>query len=153
MTETITWMQFQGPNFTLRVPSRWFVLAAPNIQAMFAEPGQHQALRANLVVTLRTVEPTVTALAVGETSRESQERDYPDYQIETEGPVALDNTTGYYRAYQWYNQENNVHVVQSQSIFIKDQNMFTLTTSCSDTAREVAMPLLNEMLRSFQFTG
>ncbi len=69
MTETITWMPFQGPNFTLRIPSHWFVLSAPNIQAMFAEPAVHQPLRANLVVTLRNVEPTVTALGVGETSR------------------------------------------------------------------------------------
>ncbi len=31
--------------------------------------------------------------------------------------------------------------------------MFTLTTSCMDEARDLVMPLLNEMLRSFQISA
>ncbi len=39
------WVYFQGPGFTMNVPSEWLITATPSIQVMFVGPNTGRPLR------------------------------------------------------------------------------------------------------------
>lgn len=144
------WVNFQGPIFSLHVPSNWFVNATPDIQAMIVEPprGENQ-LRSNLIITLQAVQPEVTVDAVMQNARNTQQHEYPRFQLQDEGVVTGRAVEGRYQVYTWFNEENQTEVLQSQTFYIANGILFTLTTTCALERQEESMPLFGEMLGSF----
>ncbi len=149
---TPTWVNFQGPFFTLQVPSNWFVNSTPDIQAMFVEPSRGQnKLRANLIITIQPVEANVTVDAVIASARQTQQREYPQFELRDEGAVEGRGVEGRYQFYTWYNQEAGVQVLQSQTFYIVQELLVTLTTTCEAAEEENIAPVLNALLTSFKF--
>jgi hypothetical protein len=144
-------MDFQGPGFTLTVPSEWLIQAAPAIQAIFLSPDGSQTLRANLVITLRPLQPEVTLLDIGEISRQAQQKEYTGYALENETPIKSGDIDGIERQYRWFDEQQNIWIAQSQRFFVHEQVLYTLTTTCSPNDHEVYKPIFGEMLTSFRF--
>lgn len=144
------WVNFQGPIFSMRVPSNWFVNATPEIQAMLVEPprGENQ-LRSNLIITLQAVQPDVTVDAVLQNARRTQQQEYPRFTLQDEGKVTGRAIEGRFQFYTWFNEESNVEVLQSQTFYIANEVLFTLTTTCALDRQAEVMPILTEMLESF----
>lgn len=144
------WVNFQGPIFSMRVPSNWFVNATPEIQAMLVEPprGENQ-LRSNLILTLQAVQPDVTVDAVLQNARRTQQQEYPRFTLQDEGKVTGRAVEGRFQFYTWFNEETNIEVLQSQTFYIANQVLFTLTTTCALDRQAEVMPILTEMLESF----
>ncbi len=147
---TPMWVNFQGPIFSLRVPSNWFVNATPEIQAMIVEPprGENQ-LRSNLIITLQAVQPDVTVDAVLQNARRTQQQEYPRFALQDEGMVTGRAVEGRFQFYTWFNEESKVEVLQSQTFYIANEVLFTLTTTCALDRQAEVMPILAEMLESF----
>ncbi|MDL1923881.1 DUF1795 domain-containing protein [Chloroflexi bacterium CFX3] len=144
------WVNFQGPIFSMRVPSNWFVNATPEIQAMLVEPprGENQ-LRSNLILTLQAVQPDVTVDAVLQNARRTQQQEYPRFTLQDEGKVTGRAVEGRFQFYTWFNEETNIEVLQSQTFYIANEVLFTLTTTCALDRQAEVMPILTEMLESF----
>ncbi|MFN7210049.1 MAG: hypothetical protein ACK4P1_06615 [Aggregatilineales bacterium] len=147
---TPMWVNFQGPIFSLRVPSNWFVNATPEIQAMIVEPprGENQ-LRSNLIITLQAVQPDVTVDAVMQNARRTQQAEYPRFALQDEGMVTGRAVEGRFQFYTWFNEETQTEVLQSQTFYIANGILFTLTTTCALDRQEEVMPIFAEMLESF----
>jgi hypothetical protein len=147
---TPMWVHFQGPAFSLRVPSNWFVNATPQIQAMIVEPprGENQ-LRSNLIITLQAVQPDVTVDAVLQNARRTQQQEYPRFALQDEGAVTGRAVEGRYQVYTWFNEENQTEVLQTQTFYIANGILFSLTTTCSVERQDEVMPIFGEMLGSF----
>jgi len=144
-----TWMDFQGPGFTLKVPSDWMINASPTVQAAFLAPNHGQPLRANLVITLRPVQADVTATEVAVTAAESQANEYSEYQFDQEKPITAGTIEGVYRRYRWTNDNPKVPLIQSQTFFVYQRVLFTLTATCTLTEQPQMQPILDEMVESF----
>jgi hypothetical protein len=144
------WVAFQGPNFTLKTPSNWFINATPDIQAMFVEPQPGEGkLRANLLISLQVVQPGVTTEAVMRTARETQIAEYPEFKVEDEGIITGKAVDGRFQFYTWLNPESRLRVLQSQSFYIANRVLFTLTSTCDLSRQGEIMPILSEMLAAF----
>ena len=53
---TVTWMDFEGPSFSIDVPSDWYIAASPQFQARFIGPEVDGPSRPNVMVALDRVE-------------------------------------------------------------------------------------------------
>ena len=144
-----TWMDFQGPGFTLTVPSDWLIQASQTVQAAFLSPDRGQPFRANLVITLRPVQPDVTATVVAAAASESQLQEYPQYTIQVETSAKAGAIEGFYRRYRWFNVQENLAVLQSQSFFVHQQVLFTLTATCLTDDHSEIPSILKRMIDTF----
>lgn len=142
-------MDFQGPGFTLRVPSDWIVQAAPAIQAIFVSADKSLVFRPNLVITLRPLEPDVTLAQIVEFSRQSQENDYSGYALEEQGAINVGAIEGVRRAYRWFDQQQNIWIAQMQSMYVYDQVLYTLTATYAPGDKEAVQPVFAQMFDSF----
>ncbi|HRE49048.1 MAG TPA: DcrB-related protein [Aggregatilineales bacterium] len=147
---TRTYMEFQGPLFTLKTPSDWFITASPEIQAMFIEPSHGQRLRANVIITLRPVQPDVTAEVVMKNAQETENAEYPGFTLLAEDDVQAGVGTGKYHMYSWLNPDGNVPVLQTQAFFVINQVLITMTATCDLDVQEDVAPVFNEMFSSFK---
>lgn len=148
-------MMFEGPNFTLEVPTNWVVTSSPQLQAIFLGP-QDPLIRPNMVVSLRPVEVNVTYQAVAQAAKETQEKEYPEYTILDEVDFSQFGGIGMKRQYSWVNPTNNAKVVQVQTYFVAGQVLFTLTASRGDhgntNAAEEMDNIFNHMIETFRIT-
>jgi hypothetical protein len=117
-----TWVHFQGPGFTMQVPSDWFITATPTVQAMFVAPYRGHPLRANCLITIRPVQDALDQ----------------------------DGTPGIFRLYHWRNPEHNTPVVQSQTYFVKQNLLYTLTTTSDMDEKDASEPIFERMVGSFK---
>lgn len=138
---------FQGPNFHMQVPSDWFILATPAIQAMFLGP-THENLRANLAISIRQVEPNVAVEQVALAAKTTQQKEYPNYQVVSEGTLTISNQPAYERYYHWVN--DNVPISQLQRMVISDQLLFTLTATHHRTHPTEVVDTLEQMVNAFE---
>ncbi|MCA9885226.1 MAG: DcrB-related protein [Anaerolineae bacterium] len=148
----VQFMQFQGPNFTMDVPTEWLVTSSPQFQVMFTAPKTHegQIIRTNFIVTLRPTEENVTAEAVAQSAREMQQREYPGYQLIDEMNFAEQGGTGFIRRYSWVHAEQKQSVTQTQAFFILASVLFTLTgTRLTSESKEID-DIFDHMVQSFR---
>jgi hypothetical protein len=145
-----TWMLFQGPGFTLKSPSDWFITAAPTIQVMFVAPYSGEKIRGNLAISLQPVQEDVTSVSVAEIAKETQQRDYPQFEVVAEVAIQVDTLEGIYRLYTWYNPQEALFVTQLQTFFVVNQMLITLTGTCSQKQEAEFLPSFNEMIDSFR---
>ncbi len=149
---TRVWVDFQGPLFTMKSPSDWYVTSTPEIQAMFVEPNRGQEIRANVIISIRPVQPDVTAAGVLASAQETQQAEYPDYELAAQEDVQAGQAEGKYQMYTWVNPENSVPVVQAQAFFVISQLLITLTATCDAREQEGVTPVFNEMFSSLAIT-
>jgi hypothetical protein len=119
---------------------------------MFVEPSRgERKLRANLIVTIQPVEENVTVDGVMESARRTQQQEYPQFELRDEGAVEGRGVEGRYQFYAWFNQDAGVQVVQSQTFYVVQGLLVTLTTTCEAAEEENVGPILNALLTSFKF--
>ncbi|RMD66927.1 DUF1795 domain-containing protein [Candidatus Parcubacteria bacterium] len=144
-------MNFEGPGFTLQVPSNWFITSTPQIQAMFVAPPRKGG-RANFMVTLRPVEKDVTLDQVVQTSLDTMQKEYAQFELLQAGEYQKGDLIGHQRLYTWFSKEHNAPILQRQVIFIADQILYTLTTTrVNISSLEDLDAVFEQMIASFQF--
>lgn len=149
-----TFMQFEGPTFTLQVPTNWLITSSPKLQAIFVEPvreSQHQP--ASLLISMRKLKEDATLTEIVLETKKSQQREFPQYKELSEETVTRDKINGISITYQWYNAKTSSKIYQQQVFFLVSQILYTLTASNpnTETADEVEN-ILKRMIDSFQIT-
>lgn len=144
-------MHFQGPGFHMQVPTNWFITSNPQVQVMLVSPSQN-GIRANFMVTLRSLEPTVTLSSVVASALETQKKEYPEFALLEEGDYTKGQVVGHLHSYKWFNQRHSTLIFQRQVIFVNNQILTSLTTTRTDgvDGSEVDA-VFNRILGSFQF--
>jgi hypothetical protein len=127
----MNFMNFEGPTFTMEVPTNWFVTSSPQFQALFLAPPGEDTIRTNFAVSMRPVEADVTVKAVAETARANQEKEYPDYDVLKEVDFTEQGGVGFQRHYRWFNQQQDAEIIQAQTFFVVKQILYTLTATRS----------------------
>lgn len=144
-------MNFQGPGFTMEVPSNWLVTSTPQVQVVFIGPND-QGAKPNLAITIRRVKEGTTLDQIVQSAKEKQQQNYPEYTVIQEG--ILNNTAGmgYHRVYRWYNQDVGLRVVQQQRFFLVNDALVTLTATREDKdVNEMFDAVFEHMFESFRF--
>ena len=151
----MAYMNFQGPTFTMESPTDWVVSASPQFQAIFLGPTD-QTIRPNLVVSLRPIEAGVTYQQVAEGAKESQQQQYPQYEVLEELDYGQAGGFGLLRQYRWFSADNGISVIQKQVFFVVGQMLFSLTaTRGDDLAPAIATEYdatFDHMIQSFRIT-
>lgn len=120
--------RFEGPGFTCDVPTDWFITSSLQFQVMFIAPPGENGARANLAVAMSPVMDGVRVHEVADAARETQEKEYAQYQVLEEQDF-VDETGVYARRYRWYDPRNGVHLLQRQLFWITGKMLFTVTTT------------------------
>jgi hypothetical protein len=123
------YMEFNGPGFTLEFPTDWLVSATQQAQTVFQGPRHQTDLHPNLMITIRQAAPGVTAPAVAEEARKTQEREYPEFKVVNEVDFTENGGAGFLRQYTWHNARNDIAVAQIQAFFVVAGVLFTLTAT------------------------
>jgi hypothetical protein len=145
-------MAFQGPTFTLQVPTHWFVSSTPQFQAVFLMPSDGiRLLRPSVTISLRPVLDDVTAAAVAASEMSYLREAHPDLQILDEFGFDDNGQKRFYRRFSWHDAENNLDILQSQSFVIEAGTLYVITTT-SNGDPEIES-IFADMLESFKFTG
>lgn len=146
-------MDFKGPGFHLQVPTDWYIMSSPQFQAMFIAPPSKEKMRANLMITLRPLEPEVTAESIFNLSKETQEKEYAEYEVIKEEEVTTNiEEKGFQRYYRWFNKENQTRVLQRQVMYVFSDMLVTLTATRPDTEKGKALdPIFEHMVQTFKF--
>jgi hypothetical protein len=145
----MTTLHFQGPDFSLQVPSDWFNTAAPQIQAMFIAPPR-QGVRANLMITLRPLDADIALAEIVISSLDTQKKEYAEFELLENGEYRQGDLIGHQRYYKWFSKEHNARIVQRQVMFIRAQVLYTLTTTRTDfPGVEDLDQTFSEMIKSF----
>jgi hypothetical protein len=147
----MTTLHFQGPGFSLQVPSDWFNTAAPQIQAMFIAPPR-QGVRANLMITLRPLDEAVTLEEVVRSSLETQKKEYAEFELLEDSEYKHEDLIGHQHYYKWFSKEHNARIVQRQVMFVRDRILTTITTTRTDfPGVEDLDNTFDTMINSFMF--
>jgi hypothetical protein len=143
-------MNFQGPTFTMLVPTQWLITSSPRFQAIFVAPPTADGVRANLAVAMTPVQDMVTLEAVVVDARKVQETEYPQFQVLAEGPITEKAGEGFRRTYRWVSSDQNLPLQQTQEFFLRGGMLYTLTATREDReAGKVFDEPLEQMLVSF----
>jgi hypothetical protein len=147
------YMNFQGPNFSMQVPTDWLITATPQFQAIFTAPiDDTDTIHGNVVVSIRAVKDDVTAVGVAKAAKNTQEKEYPQYQVleetinETEPPSVE-------RSYKWYKTDRQVDIVQRQAFHVYEGKLYTLTGTypvSTDQKPQTLAHIIQKMIRSFK---
>lgn len=119
---------FEGPGFTCQIPTNWFITSSLQFQAMFIAPPGASGERANLAVAMTPVTAEVRVHDVAGKARQTQEKEYPQYQVLEEQDF-VGETGVYARRYQWYDPRHGARVLQRQLFWITGGVLFTITTT------------------------
>lgn len=149
-------MNFEGPNFTLEVPTNWVISSSANFQAIFLGPGD-QPIRPNLVLAIRALEEGVTYQDVAASARETQEREYPEFNLLEEKDYGESGGSVLTRRYEWLNPANNVRVVQTQAFITAGQLLFTMTATRAAELKPAQQrevdTIFDHIIQSFRLTA
>lgn len=144
-------MNFKGPGFQMKVPTDWLITSNPQVQAMFIAPPR-TGMRANLIITLRPLDPDATLEAVVNTALSTQKKEYPEFALLEEGEYRNGELVGHQHLYKWYNQQHSTHILQRQVIFVAGQMLTSITSTrtYADGAEDLDLAF-EAMLESFHF--
>lgn len=147
----MSFMNFQGPTFTMQVPTTWFVNSSPQFQAIFTAP-KGEGVQANLIVSIRPVKAEVTAVSVAQTARDTQTREYPQYEVLEETAVTDAPVPYFRRSYRWYNTERKTAILQSQAYYVHKNRLYTLTATqpAIGVDSDETNKILDQMMDSFK---
>jgi|GEM_PF-698242 len=142
MTE---FMNFEGPTFTMQVPTNWFITSSPTLQAVFVAPTSvagNQPVRPNIIVSIRRLKEETAAQTVAAAVKKDQQTQYADYQILKEIDNSADDISGFSRQYTWHKTGENTRVVQTQTFYVARKILYTLTGTRS---ADVEIPVIDEI--------
>lgn len=128
----MNFMHFQGPNFTLQVPTDWFITSNTDFQAIFIAPPVERGPGSNFAIGVRNILEPTTVEVVSRVAREIQEANYPEYSLLDEQEIIVNGVQGFYRRYTWRNPAGML-ILQQQVFFVFDDNtIYTLTATRPD---------------------
>ena len=145
-------MHFQGPKFLMQVPTDWLISSTPQFQAIFTAPDDGGSIHGNVVVSIRAVQDDVTAVGVAEAAKNTQEKEYPQYQVleemlnETEIPSVQ-------RTYKWHKIDREIDIMQRQAFHVYEGKLYTLTGTYPAGSKQNTQSLaqtIQQMIDSFQ---
>lgn len=146
-------MTFVGPTFIMETPTDWIVGSSAQFQAVFRDVIPDGAIHSNLGVAVRTVEEGVKLREVIAIARETQEKEYPDYNVLLEAPVVVGPIGGVRRVFEWQPPDLDTRVQQQQVSLLNGRNLYTLTTTRAAGAEngDEIDAVFEHMLGSFEF--
>ncbi len=143
-------MKFQGPTFTLQVPTNWFVASTPKFQAMFVVPPGSEEIKANLAVTIIPLKEEVNMTEILNSSKFAQEKAYKGYEVISE-VTHQNGLEGFERKFKWFNPDGEVNIIQRQLFVLFNQVIYTITATREDKAEtESIEPIFTEVMASFR---
>lgn len=146
-------MNFEGPTFLMKAPTNWLITASPTIQALFVavKEGDNKNIKPNLSVSIRRLKEDVTLKSVVDSSRQTQQERYRQYEVLREAEATRGNLSHFRRQYKWHHNEHASDVLQDQAFYLYHQTLYTMTATRPD------LPDLNHidevfdaMIRSFR---
>ncbi len=149
----MAYMNFQGPGFTLEIPTDWYITSSPQFQAIFLGTSTTEGVRPNLSIAIRPVEADVTPEAVAAESLRIQQAQYSEYEVLEEIDFSEQGGSGFWRRYQWLNDSHNMKIVQIQVFLVNDSLLHTLTATTTQTYYDEIQATLVHMLTSFRFVN
>lgn len=147
---TTKFMQFQGPNFKMLVPTNWFVTAAAGVQAAFVAPRASSSIKPNLTVSIRKPTQQATVQAVAEETFKRQQESYFQYKILEEKTWDQSAFQAFARRYSWYDRKAKQTVVQRQLFVLAAGLFFVLTSTQAAEESPDAEPIFITMMNSFK---
>lgn len=144
---------FQGPGFSLQVPTDWFISSSPQLQVIFFAPPEADGFRANLAIAMRLLQGDVALNAVATEARRIQEAEYPEYQVIREFDFTEQGGIAIQRVYRWWDETAGRPLLQMQTFVLAGQVLFTLTATriARDGAPGEALDaIFNQMVNSFR---
>lgn len=118
---------FQGPGFSMEVPTDWFISSSVQSQVIVLAPPTETGARPNLAVSMTPVRPDVTVTAIAEEARTLQVQEYPGYEVLSERDFSDDGGSAFQRVYQWQRESTGEPLVQIQTFIVAGQMLFTIT--------------------------
>jgi len=158
MTE---YKNFQGPTFSMQIPTDWLITSSPQLQAAFvapkneqnlsAQPESGEEIRSNLIVSMRRLKAGTSVVAVAEAAKTSQENEYPKYRVIQEEEISGRELSGFQRTYTWVKADKPIRVQQQQTFFLASNILYTLTSTRPDTDEVKSVDkIFEQMVHSFE---
>jgi hypothetical protein len=145
----MAFMNFQGAGFQLEVPTDWLITSSPQFQSAFIAPAAKFG-KANLTINTRSVEKNATLLAIATAARGMQAREFPKFEVISEGMVANTGDRAYERVYRWENDQNGAKIWQRQVLILIPGILLTVTATREDRENTQELDAIFEhMLSSF----
>ena len=106
---------------------------------------------ANLIISIRPVQDGVTANAVAREAKDTQQQEYPDYEVLEETEDANAPVPHFRRLYRWHNVEKESHILQCQAYYVYQNRLYTLTATQPSHNAEIGKldKTLIKMMNSF----
>jgi len=146
-------MIFQGPGFTLDMPSDWRVRALPEVQALISKLAPDASIPASFAVALRPTETTVTLETMVDKLQQELPQSYTQFALLEEGELTISGQPAYGFHYTWFNDDHDLTIVQSQIFMLVDETMVILTSTHPDGAPDDYIDHLQTMQQTFQWEG
>ncbi|OQY44082.1 MAG: hypothetical protein B6242_13400 [Anaerolineaceae bacterium 4572_78] len=149
-------MNFEGPTFVMKAPTDWLVTASPKIQALFVavKEGNGKDIKPNLSVSIRRLEKGITLKALADSSRETQQERYPQYEVLQEREATEGDLYHFRRRYKWFKDEDASGIIQDQAFYLYGQALYTITATRSDSNDFNHIDeIFDAMIGSFRLVG
>lgn len=143
---------FQGPGFSMEIPTDWFISSSPESQIIILAPPTETGARPNIAVSMRVVQDDVTLLDLAAEAREIQAEEYADYEVLGEEDYTETGGIAFQRFYQWVPQTSGEPVLQVQTFILAGQILFTITATrfASETEGDTYDEVFGHVIRSFR---
>jgi len=145
----IQWVNFEGPTFTLQVPSTWVVKANPQFQAMFiAEKEDEETIFPSLTIAILPSENTLADHFTQVGTLQAEE--YPRYEVVEEQQMG----ESFRRISQWFHMPSSTSLWQVQQFFTNPERgsaIYTVTATYLPQQADRVSDSLATMLDSFAF--
>lgn len=151
----IDFIDYQGPNFSLHVPTIWYVTSTPAAQVLFVAPQdeKYPAIQANMVINQRRMQEGVTLQQLIDLSKESQKKEYTDYRLLKEEKTGAVPFEVYQRRYTWKNRED-VPINQLQVMILSSDRLMSITATRENKDElQILDQVFAYMISSLKFTA
>ena len=151
-TETMQTMLFQGPNFTLRVPSTWLVTSNKDVQVIFVGP-QICDLRAALGIELGTDNTVENLAEFVEQYNRDQGAKAGNFEVKFSADHSKENYQAIHQIVQADQRGVDLRLEKNQVFYLLEGTLIILATSQpADTdVRNNIQDLFVKMINTFRF--
>lgn len=151
-TETMQTMLFQGPNFTLRVPSTWLVTSNKDVQVIFLGP-QIGNVRAAFGIELGTDNEVENLSDFIEQYNNGQSSRSDNFEIKFSADHSKDNYQAIHQIVQAKQPGADMKLEKNQVFYLLEGTLIIIaTTQPADTdVRNNIQDLFVKMINTFRF--
>ena len=137
---------FQGPGFSLQIPTDWLITSDQNFQAIFLAINESKP-RPNLSIAMRKLDDDVTLADVINITQRTKQEQYENYQsLESIQPSEF----AWIHRYQWHQPELGIGIYQVQVAFLVQNILFTLLGTCLVSQVGTYDSVFTDMYSSFR---